>query len=145
MIPRSKILPSPWRIPSPIRLQHIRKSSTQTTPSQLQPSSAETQRKALVAARIEARERAAAEALAASRVDAARQHAALVERTRKLNSNNGSDKYIYITAIVLFLATPPIIYFWWQHRAKHMGKKKEAMLEELAVRRREFQERNLGK
>lgn len=68
----------------------------------------------------------------------------LVERTRKLNTKQGSDRYLYITALLLFLATPPVIYFWGQHRAEHMGQKKKAMLEELAVKRREFQERHGG-
>lgn len=68
-----------------------------------------------------------------------------MERTRKLNSKTGGDQFIYITALVLFLATPPIIYFWWQHRAEHMGQKKQAMLEELAERRRAFQESRGGK
>ncbi|KAF2167925.1 hypothetical protein M409DRAFT_22071 [Zasmidium cellare ATCC 36951] len=137
MIVRSRALLPPFRRSHTITLPTIRNESTAATTPQ---TSAEAQRKALVAARIEAREREAAAALAASRADAAQQHAALVERTRKLNSYSGSDRYIYITAIVLFLATPPVIYFWWRHRAEHMGQKKQAMLEELAERRRVFQE-----
>lgn len=62
-----------------------------------------------------------------------------------MNTDQGSDSFIYITAIVLFLATPPTIYFWWQHRAEHMEDKKQAMLAELAANRKAFDERRLAK
>lgn len=146
MILRSRALLSPLRRSNSISQRSIRRDeSTAATTPQPSQSSAEAQRKALLAAHIEVREREAAVALAASRADAARQHAVLVERTRRLNSKGGSDQYIYITALVLLLATPPTIYFWWQHRAEHMGQKKQAMLEELAERRRAFQESRGGK
>ncbi|USW55563.1 hypothetical protein Slin15195_G088820 [Septoria linicola] len=68
-----------------------------------------------------------------------RHEQAIAARSRKVPPR-GSDKWFYLTAIGLTLATPPIVYFWWQHRAEHMGKKKEEMIRQIEIKRKEFLE-----
>ena len=68
------------------------------------------------------------------------QEQAIVARSRKLPPR-GSDKWFYLTAVGLVVATPPIIYFWWQHRAEHMGKKKQDMIRQIEANRKEFLEK----
>lgn len=67
------------------------------------------------------------------------QEQALAARNRTVPPR-GSDKWFYLTAIGLLLATPPIVYFWWQHRAEHMGKKKQDMIRQIEANRKAFLE-----
>jgi len=36
--------------------------------------------------------------------------------------------------LACLMATPPIIYYYWQYREQHMREKKEAMLKEIQAR-----------
>lgn len=63
------------------------------------------------------------------------------ETNKKLRTPpRGGDRGLYLTALALLLVMPPASYFWWQHRAEHMGQKKQEMMKELEVRRKAFRE-----
>lgn len=71
---------------------------------------------------------------AITRTTTAEQHRASIGQKPRPN-----DAGLYITAGLLFFFTPPIIVYWWNHRSEHMSKKKELLLEEVRVKRAEFE------
>lgn len=81
----------------------------------------------------------------ATSVKSSAQLAELQRQARELDNRppsppkqRGSDRAFYLTTIALFLVTPPICWFWFQHRKEHMGRKKEELLRQMEVKRKEF-------
>jgi uncharacterized protein HemX len=54
----------------------------------------------------------------------------------------GSDRALYLTAIGMVLVTPLVCWGWWQHRAEHMGKKKEDLKKQMEIKRQQWIEEN---
>lgn len=80
---------------------------------------------------------------------AAQQHGQIVQQTPNAIAPQPAkelpqDDGLYWTALGLLLFTPPIVWFYYQHRKEHMGKKKEQVLQRLAEKRAAFQ-REMGK
>ena len=70
-----------------------------------------------------------------------KQYIEMAETNKKLRTPpKAGDRGLYLTALALLLFTPPVCYFWWQHRAEHMGQKKQEMIKELQERRKAFRE-----
>lgn len=66
------------------------------------------------------------------------QHTDTARKLQEQSRAPPSDRGLYFTALGLLLVTPPAVYFWWQHRAEHMGKKKEDLLWNLEERRKSW-------
>lgn len=60
------------------------------------------------------------------------------QQTQRLPQTRPSDRGLYLTALVALLVTPPTVYYWWQHRAEHMGKKKADMIQRGEEARKAF-------
>lgn len=48
----------------------------------------------------------------------------------------GNDKLFIFATLGAIIASPLLVYFWWQHRAEHMQNKKELLLREAQERYR---------
>lgn len=58
------------------------------------------------------------------------------------SKQRASDKNLYFTALALILVTPPGVWYWYEHRKEHMGKKKEALLKQMEERRNRWAAEN---
>lgn len=67
-----------------------------------------------------------------------------IEQRRQQSLAVTSDRTLYFTAIALVLITPPVCWFYYQHRKEHMGKKKEEMIETIKEKRKVWREQ-MGK
>ncbi|GAB7339276.1 hypothetical protein MBLNU457_5930t1 [Dothideomycetes sp. NU457] len=56
-----------------------------------------------------------------------------IERPQIEGTTGGIAPQLLVLLVGL-MATPPIIYYYWQYREQHMREKKEAMLKEIQAR-----------
>ena len=49
-----------------------------------------------------------------------------------------NNSRFFLVAFVSILITPPIMYFYYEHRREHMGKKKEALIQQIEARRKAY-------